>query len=293
MRSHGASSPVPSGSPSNPASSSAGSDATSSGRLRVSTSQPSAARSSREPRPHETRPPRASPADAARSASTPASSPNGASAASTVAAAAVAGARGGPAGAPVSAMAPHAAHRRVGVTGPSVGSGPVDLHDLGALTGESAELMIAATSVLEQPEPLVVRLDDPARVDPEALAVLRRAPTVVVLVGEPAKVPPGLLDAVDVALTVVPDPPPPWHAAPVEPLAKRVAEQPLASVALASLLRVSERLPVWEAVAAEAATYGMLLGSDAYRRWLDGQGPAERPSGDGRPPVGATYRQDG
>jgi hypothetical protein len=168
----------------------------------------------------------------------------------------------------------------------------VDLHDLGALTGESAELMIAATSVLEQPEPLVVRLDDAAPVAPEALAVLRRAPTVVVLVGEPAEVPRELLDAVDVALTAVPDPPAPWHDAPVEPLAKRVAEQPLASVALASLLRVSERLPVWDAVAAEAATYGMLLGSDAYHRWLDGRAPAERPPGDGRPPVGATYRRD-
>ena len=169
----------------------------------------------------------------------------------------------------------------------------MDLHDLGALTGESAELMIAATSVLEQPEPLVVRLDDPYRLDPSALAVLRRAPTVVVLVGEPGRVPPELLDAVDVALTGEPDPPAPWHDAPVEPLADRVAEQPLAAVALASLLRVTEDLPVWDAVAAEAATYGMLLGGGAYRRWLaERPAPPERGPGDDRPPVSATYRRD-
>jgi enoyl-CoA hydratase/carnithine racemase len=64
-------------------------------------------------------------------------------------------------------------------------------------------------------------------------------------------------------------------------------------MALASLLRVSERLPVWDAVAAEAAIYGMLLGSDAYRHWLDGRpAPAEWPPGDGRQPVSATYRRD-
>jgi hypothetical protein len=169
----------------------------------------------------------------------------------------------------------------------------VDLHDLGALTGESAELMIAATSVLEQPEPLVLRVDDPARVDREALAVLRRAPTVVVLEGQPGGVAPELLDAVDVALTAAADPPAPWHDAPVEALAERVAEQPLASVALVSLLRVTEHLPVWDAVAAEAAAYGMLLGSDAYRSWLDARPPPSgRPPGDGRPAVCATYRRD-
>ncbi len=145
----------------------------------------------------------------------------------------------------------------------------MELHELGALTGETGEQVIAATSVLEQPEPLVLRLDDTATVDPEALAALRWVPTVVVLVGDPGRVPPELVDAVDVALTAGPDPPRPWHDAPLDPLAERIAEQPLASLALVSLLRLSERLPVWDAVAAEAATYGMLLGSEAHRRWLD------------------------
>jgi hypothetical protein len=169
----------------------------------------------------------------------------------------------------------------------------MELHELGALTGDTSEALIAASSVLEQPEPLVLRVDGGATVDPEALAALRRAPTVVVLVGEPGRVPPELVDAVDVALTATPDPPRPWHDAPLGPILERLADQPLAGLALASLLRVSEHLPVWEAVAAEAATYGMLLGSDAHRRWLDQRPPPPgHPSGDGRDPVSATYRRD-
>jgi enoyl-CoA hydratase/carnithine racemase len=124
------------------------------------------------------------------------------------------------------------------------------------------------------------------------LAALRRVPTVVVLVGDPGRVPPELVDAVDVALTARPDPPRPWHDAPLGPIVERVADQPLASLALVSLLRVSEHLPVWDAVAAEAATYGMLLGSDAHRRWLDGRpAPPRRPPEEG-PPVTAWYRRD-
>ena len=169
----------------------------------------------------------------------------------------------------------------------------MELHELGALTGATSEAVIAASSVLEQPEPLVLRVDGDVTVDPGMLAALRRAPTVVVLVGEPGRVPPELVDAVDVALTTTPDPPRPWHDGPLEPIVARVADQPLASLALASLLRVSEQLPVWEAVAAEAATYGMLLGSDAHRGWLAQRPPPpEHPPGDGRDPVRATYRWD-
>jgi enoyl-CoA hydratase/carnithine racemase len=169
----------------------------------------------------------------------------------------------------------------------------MELHELGALTGETGERMIAACSVLEQPEPLVLRVDEPVAVHPGMLAALRRMPTVVVLVGDPGRVPRELVDAVDVALTTTPDPPRPWHDAPLGPIFERVAEQPLASLALVSLLRVSESLPVWEAVAAEAATYGMLLGSDAHRHWLDQRPPPpDPPPGDGRDPVCASYRWD-
>jgi enoyl-CoA hydratase/carnithine racemase len=169
----------------------------------------------------------------------------------------------------------------------------VDLHDLGALSGDTREQMIAAASVLAQAEPLVLRLDGADEIAPEAQAALRRMPTVVVLVGEPGRVPPALVEAVDVALTATPDPPRPWHAAPLGPIVERVACQPLASLALVSLLRVGEHLPVWDAVASEAATYGMLLGSDAHRRWLDQRPPPpQRPPGDGRPPVASWYRRD-
>lgn len=52
-------------------------------------------------------------------------------------------------------------------------------------------------------------------------------------------------------------------------LGERVSAQPLASAALVALLRLTERLPLWEAVAAEAATYSMLLGSRAFFAWRE------------------------
>ncbi len=165
----------------------------------------------------------------------------------------------------------------------------MDLHDLGALGGPTGERLIEASSVLVQPEPLVVHVADrpPAGAAAAAARVLRRAPTPVVVAGDPAVVPPDLVAAADLALTVADDPPAPWHGGSLEPVRAAVAAQPLAALALVSLLRVSEGLPVWDAVAAEAAAYGMLLGSDAYRRWLVARpAPAEvPPPGSGRPPV--------
>ncbi len=143
------------------------------------------------------------------------------------------------------------------------------------------------------PDPLVA----------DVAGVLRRAPTVVVLVGDPAVVPPALVAAVDLALVApgsrsrraagdgppggeADGTPPSWHAGSLDLVRQRVAEQPLAGLALVSLLRVTEHLPVWDAVAAEAATYGMLLASDAHRRWLrtrPAPAPAAAPAA--RPPV--------
>jgi enoyl-CoA hydratase/carnithine racemase len=205
-------------------------------------------------------------------------------------------------------MAPQVAHRRVGVTGASVGSRPVDLHDLGDLAGGAGELAIAGASVLEQAEPLVLHVAEPPP-DPlvaEVAGLLRRAPTVVVLVADPAVVPPALVAAVDIALVAparrrrshagdgppggdTDGTPPSWHTGALDLVRRRVAEQPLAGLALVSLLRVTEHLPVWDAVAAEAATYGMLLAGEAHRRWLRTR-PAQSPTpvsgaGAARPPV--------
>jgi enoyl-CoA hydratase/carnithine racemase len=173
----------------------------------------------------------------------------------------------------------------------------VDLHDLGALVGPAGERTIEASSVLSQPEPLILHVAErPPRADAAAAAnVLRRAPTVVVVMGDPAVVPADLVAAADVALTEAPDPPAPWHADPPVATREAVAAQPLAALALVSLLRVSAGLPVWDAVAAEAATYAMLLGSDAHRRWLAARpepAPDSPPRPD-RPPVAVRRFRDG
>jgi enoyl-CoA hydratase/carnithine racemase len=152
---------------------------------------------------------------------------------------------------------------------------------VGALVGPAGDTTLAAASVLEAAEPLVLHVDgDPGPdVVAEVASRLRRAPAVVVVVAaDPAGVPPPLAAAADVALCDVPDPPVPWHDGPLDAVRERVAAAPLAGLALASLLRVSEGRPVWEAVAAEASTYGMLLGSAAHQRWLCDRGaPASRP----------------
>jgi enoyl-CoA hydratase/carnithine racemase len=165
----------------------------------------------------------------------------------------------------------------------------VDLHDLGALVGPAGETTIAAASVLEAAEPLVLHVDrDPGpEVVAEVVSRLRRTPAVVVVVaGDPTGVPPALAAAADIALCAPVDPPAPWHDGPLDAVRERVAAQPLAGLALASLLRVSEGRPVWDAVAAEASTYGMLLGSAAHQRWLCERGaPAATRTDAGGPPV--------
>ena len=137
-----------------------------------------------------------------------------------------------------------------------------------------------SASVLCSPEPVVVRLapDRPVAADAirRAQATLRELPTVTVLIGGPTGSTADLADVVDVCLTDEPDPPRPWVRGPVERVAEAVASQPEAAVALVGLLRTTEALPVWAATSAEAATYGMLLGSRAFRAWLDRRG-APRP----------------
>jgi hypothetical protein len=74
-------------------------------------------------------------------------------------------------------------------------------------------------------------------------------------------------------------------------LEKRVAAQPRATVALAALLRSTEQLPVWEGVAAEAATYSMLLGSEAFWAWRDAT--PRRPSPPSEPEGAVVVSRDG
>lgn len=162
----------------------------------------------------------------------------------------------------------------------------MELDDVTPLLGAAAASTLDEVAAVDHAAPLVLRVREP--VDPEqaaeAAAVLRRLPTVGVVIGHPDEVPPALAAAADVCLSTVTDPPRPWVHGPAGPLSAAVEAQPLAAVALASLLRVARHLPVVDAVAAESATYGMLLGSAPFRRWLDRRGPAA-PKPHARPPV--------
>ncbi|MCU1351401.1 MAG: enoyl-CoA hydratase/isomerase family protein [Acidimicrobiales bacterium] len=165
---------------------------------------------------------------------------------------------------------------------------------MGALTGPAPLVDAEAVSVLLTREPLVLRVDIPvdAAIVADAADRLRTLPTVTVLSGDPAMAPVELVAAVDVCLSTIADPPHPWVHAPVADVTAAVAAQPEPALALVALLRASAAAPsVWDAVAAEAAAYAMLLGSRPFRRWL-----ADRPTRSTRAPDGpsvAVARQGG
>lgn len=158
----------------------------------------------------------------------------------------------------------------------------VDVEEVAAL----AVIGLDETSVLHEGRALVVTGAD---ADPDVVAtaaeVLRRAPTVTVVTGRPDHVDPILAEAADVCVTEVDDPPRPWVHGDLAAVEGAVAAQPLAAVALAVLLRTSEHLPVWDALAAEASTYGLLLGGPAHRAWLDRRGPPRSRPAEGPPVV--------
>jgi len=166
----------------------------------------------------------------------------------------------------------------------------VVVDDLAALTGPAD--VLDDLSILRRPEPLVVRLAGPVPSDLAAAAaadVLRRAPTVTVVEGDPDHVPAPLAEAADVCLTSRSGAPRPWVTGSADDVEVAVAAQPLAAVALVTLLRVAAGLGPWEALTAESATYGMLLGSAAHRSWLERRGPALVRS-PARPPVSVERR---
>jgi enoyl-CoA hydratase/carnithine racemase len=140
--------------------------------------------------------------------------------------------------------------------------------------------------VLVSGGPLVLRLDGApaAEMIDEAAANLVQVPTVSILIGDPAVVPPHLAHHADVCLSTTAAAPRPWVDTSPEPVIAAVEDQPLVALALVALLRSTEGQAVWNATAAEAATYGMLLGSGPFQRWLERRGPA-RPKDTGRPSV--------
>lgn len=152
----------------------------------------------------------------------------------------------------------------------------MEVSDAADLVGALATVDLADASVLHRSEPLVLRVATsiPQGVAVGAAANLRHAPTVTMVHGDPAHVPAPLVAAVDLCLTDRDDPPAPWVQSATAPIEAAVLAQPRAALALAALLRTAETLDVWSAIAAESATYALLLGSDAHRTWLAERGPA-------------------
>jgi hypothetical protein len=147
---------------------------------------------------------------------------------------------------------------------------------LGELAGRLRPGAIETWSPLSEQPALVVDLDDGRWPRGGPAGMLAQLPCVTIgRSTDPGSRPdlPGEVEAAfDVLLTGTPDPPRPWVRAddPVAEaarLAAKAADQPLASAALVALLRLTERLPTWEGVAAESSTYSMLLGSRAFLDW--------------------------
>lgn len=120
---------------------------------------------------------------------------------------------------------------------------------------------------------LVVTVDDGP--DPLAAAPL---PCLVVGVaaGDP---PPGAWAGADILLADAPSPPGPWVSGPgrwLPSVTAAVARSPLATVALAQLLRLGAGLAVADGLVAESFAYSMLQAGPEHRRWLAGRAPARR-----------------
>jgi enoyl-CoA hydratase/carnithine racemase len=125
---------------------------------------------------------------------------------------------------------------------------------------------------------------DRGRVDEAQMAELRELPCVKLGVAGDPDLPEHVLDAFDVLVTTA-EPLAGWVqvddlAGEVVRLRERADAQPLAACAFVALVRLTERLPVWEAVAAESATYSMLLGSDAFLGWRAETARKEQPEMD-------------
>jgi len=155
------------------------------------------------------------------------------------------------------------------------------LDDLPAALGPGA---LEEWSVLAGREVLAVDLDAGRR-EAGAATALASLPCVKVGLAAEPDLPGDLLAGFDVLLTTATDAGAGWVAVEdplveLEGLEQRVAAQSRAAVALVSLLRVTELVPVWEGIVAESSTYSMLLGSQAFYAWREATPRKGHPAGD-------------
>jgi enoyl-CoA hydratase/carnithine racemase len=126
---------------------------------------------------------------------------------------------------------------------------------------------------------VVVHIDDAPELA-EATGLLRGLPCVSVGIA------PTVADRVpdlDVLLTTAPSPPSPWVAvadlaAGAIAVADAVNRSPMASIALAQLLRLGVAMSLADALVAESLTYGMLQSGPDFRHWLTGRAAPDAPA---------------
>lgn len=123
---------------------------------------------------------------------------------------------------------------------------------------------------------LVVDLDTPGELDGTEVRAL--LPCVIVGVSRAGAVE-GSLDGIDVALTGVADPTAPWVSAPdvdagLDQIASAVSASPVASVALAQVLRAGRSGSLDHDLFIESLAYSMLQTGTEFSRWLAARPPA-------------------
>jgi hypothetical protein len=148
----------------------------------------------------------------------------------------------------------------------------VDVVSLGDLAGVLTPGAIETWSPLTGRPSLVVDLDAGRRSRIGATRMLAELPCVKIGIAADPDLPRELMAAFDILVTSEEDTPHGWvrAAVPLDEagrLVEKATAQPLGTAALVALLRLTERLPVWEGVAAESSTYAMLLGSRAFLEW--------------------------
>ena len=141
----------------------------------------------------------------------------------------------------------------------------IGLRELGALARRP---LAGVVSPFDGSPYVLLRLDESAtgpagEADPAMVRWLHRQPCPVIAIAE-AGAHEDLQRACDV---VVAEP------ADLEPVLRNVHDSPLAAMVLVQVLRVTERLPVEQALVVESLAFATLQGGPEFRRWLDGRPP--------------------
>ncbi|MGH9097316.1 MAG: enoyl-CoA hydratase/isomerase family protein [Acidimicrobiales bacterium] len=159
------------------------------------------------------------------------------------------------------------------------GAAMFDLATLNDLLRAARDGFTEVLGALVERPLLVVDLDTPGELDGIEMRVL--LPCVIVGVSRRGAVD-GRLDGIDVAMTGVADPTAPWVSVPdidagLDEISSAVSASPVASVALAQVLRSGRSDSLDHDLLIESLAYSMLQSGAEFRRWREGRPPASPP----------------